>query len=327
MKGTALAEPGAAARGPEPGTAPAVPVLDRGEYLRLLKAKIAKAPTTGFDVPAADIHPALFPHQRDIVRWALKGGRRAIFAGFGLGKSSMQLEIMRHILAREGGKALIVCPLGVKQEFAQDARNILGMEPPVFIRRDSEIGGDGLYICNYQAVRDGRVTASQFTAATLDESAVLRSFGSRTYQEFLPLFGDVKYRFVATATPSPNRFEELLHYSAFLGVLDSGQGLTRFFKRDSRHAGNLTLTPHREAEFWLWLSTWACFAQRPSDLGHSDDGYDLPGLEVRWHEVESDPDAQATFDRDGQGRLYRDAALGVSDAAREKRLTLVSTVT
>ena len=92
------------------------------------------------------------------------------------------------------------------------------------------------------------------------------------------MFKSVKYRFVATATPSPNRYKELIHYAGFLGIMDTGQALTRFFQRDSTQANNLTLYPHKEREFWLWLNSWAIFLQRPSDLGFDDTGYDLPEL-------------------------------------------------
>ena len=91
---------------------------------------------------------------------------------------------------------------------------------------------------------------------------------------------NVRFKFVATATPSPNEYKELIHYAGFLGVMDTGEALTRFFKRDSEKAGNLTLYPHKEREFWLWVNSWACFVQRPSDLGHSDEGYALPPLKV-----------------------------------------------
>lgn len=287
------------------------------QYSDFLREKVNFERSFGFDVPLADIHPVLKPHQRDIVRWALAGGRRVIFARFGLGKSIMQLEALRHVLARVQEPVLIVAPLGVRQEFARDARELLGMET-TFIRRTSEVTGPGVYITNYESIRDGRLDPSVFAAASLDEASVLRSFGSKTYQTFLTLFDDVPYRFVATATPSPNRYKELIHYAGFLGVMDTGQALTRFFQRDSTKANNLTLYPHKEREFWLWLNTWAVFLQKPSDLGYSDEGYDLPEIEVVFHEVEVDLTDPAV-DRDGQQRLFRDAALGVAEAAREKR--------
>jgi hypothetical protein len=176
-------------------------------------------------------------------------------------------------------------------------------------------GYGGIHLTNYESVREGKINPGQFSVASLDEASILRSFGSKTYQEFLPLFNPVRFKFVATATPSPNRFKELIHYAGFLGIMDTGQALTRFFQRDSQKAGNLTLYPHKAQEFWLWLNSWAIFLQRPSDLGFSDDGYVLPELDARYHEVAVDHSG-AGEDRDGQARLFRNSALGLSEAAR-----------
>lgn len=292
------------------------------DYMEFVADKRTHAPHSGFD-PGDSVSSVLFPHQRDIVRWAVLGGRRAIFAAFGLGKSLMQLEIMHLIGDHEGGKQLIICPLGVRQEFKRDAE-LLGLEP-VFVRRSEEVAGDGLYLTNYESVRDGRLDPSLFNAVSLDEASVLRSFGSKTYQTFLTLFDQVPYRFVATATPSPNRYKELIHYAGFLGIMDTGQALTRFFQRDSTKANNLTIYPHKEREFWLWLSSWAIFLQRPSDLGYSDEGYDLPPLEVVWHEIPIDGD-DLEVDRDGQYRAFHDSTLSLSSAARAKRQTMTERI-
>jgi hypothetical protein len=167
----------------------------------------------------------------------------------------------------------------------------------------------------------------------LDEAAVLRGFGgSKTFRQFMAAAaGDdrqngvksagVRFRFVATAIPDPNEYVELLAYAAFLGVMDVGEAKTRFFKRDSTKADKLTLHPHKEEEFWLWVSTWALFVQKPSDLGFPDEGYDLPELDIRWHEIPSDH-SQAGEERDGQGRMFANAAAGVVEAAREKKRSL-----
>lgn len=290
-------------------------------YSDFLQSKIKLATQDGFNVKPDDIHPILLPHQRDAVRWACAGGRRALFEAFGLGKSVQQIEILRLCRNHATGPVLIVVPLGVRQEFKRDAQ-MLGVQT-CFIRTDVDVDPsfDGIYLTNYESVRDDKLNPSSFAAVSLDEASVLRSFGSKTYQTFLAKFQDVRFRFVATATPSPNRYKELIHYAAFLGVMDSGQALTRWFKRDSTKANNLTLYPHKEQEFWLWMASWALFLQRPSDLGYSDDGYTLPEIKVNYVEVAVDH-GTADPDRDGQGNLFRDAALGVTSASREKRHTL-----
>ena len=300
------------------------------DYQQFLREKIALAPPAGFDVPLADVHPALKPHTRDIVRWALQGGSRAIFASFGLHKTATQLEILRQIGQHHPDLLrLQVAPLGVRQEFKAEIEQRFAGAYGIdlrFIRSDAEIDSPAtLYMTNYESVREGKVTPARFGATSLDEASVLRSYGSKTYQEFLPAFAPVRFKFVATATPSPNRFKELIHYAGYLGVMDTGQALTRFFQRDSSQAGNLTLYPHKEREFWLWVASWAVFIQRPSDLGHSDEGYVLPPLDVRYHEVPSDY-ASAGTEKNGQGLLLPDLAMGLSAAATEKRQSLPARV-
>ncbi|MGQ3051073.1 MAG: DNA methyltransferase [Roseateles sp.] len=292
------------------------------DYTAFLRQKIKLAQFKGFEVDPAELNPKLKPHTADIVRWALLGGQRAIFASFGLHKTVTALEIMRLIGKRRAGVRAIVCPLGVRREFIDQAAQHFTGEFALdvrFVNRDSQIDDDRtIYLTNYEAVREGNVNPSRWLASNLDEASVLRSYGSKTYQEFLPAFQPVEFKFVATATPSPNRFKELIHYAGYLGVMDTGQALTRFFQRDSEKAGNLTLYPHKEQEFWLWVASWAVFIQRPSDLGHSDDGYVLPELDVRYHEVPSDY-SKAGEERDGQALMFTDPALGLSAAAAEKR--------
>jgi DNA modification methylase len=287
----------------------------------------------GFDCEEAEINPILKPHQRDIVQWMVGMGRAACFAAFGLGKSIIQLEAVRIARAKAGGLALIVIPLGVRQEFIRDAA-MLDIRIK-FIRRIEETDGAGIYLTNYETVRDGKLDPRKFTVASLDEASVLRGFGgTKTFREFMAIFaGDrktmdartlgesVPYRFVATATPSPNEFIELLAYAAFLGVMDVGQAKTRFFKRDSTKADVLTLHAHKEREFWLWVASWAIFVQKPSDLGHPDEGYELPAMEIHWHEIPDDHKS-AGFNYFGQGLLLKEQALGVVESAREKRESL-----
>ena len=291
-------------------------------YLDFLRTKIEVAPVSGFEVEDSEIHPALKPHQRDAVKWALHGGRRALFESFGLGKTVQELEFCRQVLRHEGGSALIVLPLGVRQEFKHDAAEILGMEEPKYITRMTEAGANGVYMTNYERVRDGDIDPKQFSACVLDEAAVLRSFGSKTYQTFLPKFKGVKYKLVATATPAPNRLKELIHYAGFLEVMDTGQALTRFFQRDSTKANNLTLYPHKVEEFWLWVSSWALYISLPSDLGYDDTGYALPPMNIRPHMI-CDRYGEA-MDKDGQYKLLNDTAANLQQASREKKNSIAA---
>lgn len=310
--------------------------LASANYDDFITAKIVEAPSLGFDVDPAAISTVLFPFQRDIVRWAVKKGRAAIFAAFGLGKSLMQIEALRQVLIREGGRALIIAPLGVRQEFIRDAE-MLGVTIR-FVRRIEECDAEGIYITNYESVRDEKIDPREFVAVSLDEASVLRGFGgTKTFRQFMAIMaGDdrrdrakhvrgksVPYRFVATATPSPNEFIELLSYAAFLDVMDVGAAKTRFFKRDSTKADVLTIHPHKEREFWLFMASWAVFVTKPSDIdpSYDDARYVLPPMELHWHELPTDH-RNAGSERDGQMRLVRDSAVGVSSASREKRDSL-----
>ncbi len=290
-------------------------------YKEFLESKIELAQDSGFEVNPADINKALKPHQGDAVIWALKGGRRALFESFGLGKTIQEIEFCKQVIDHEGGRALIVLPLGVKQEFTQDAVNVLGYDAPVYCRSMEEVEScdSRIVLTNYERVRDGDIRPDYFVATSLDEASVLRSFGSKTYQTFLDKFKNVPYKLVATATPSPNKYKELIHYAGYLEVMDTGQALTRFFQRDSTKANNLTLYPNMEDEFWLWVSSWALFITKPSDvnLEYSDEGYVLPPLDVKWHEIPIH--YGDTSDKTGQMQLFTEAAAGLKEAAEVKR--------
>lgn len=276
-------------------------MTDLSDYRRFLEQKKPFERTMGIERSLEEINPALKPHVRLGVQWALRGGRRALFWNFGMHKTSAQLEIMRLL----GPMALacrdtfddpclrgIVIPLGVRREFFAEAAARFSAAPYQvelrFVQRTEDLRGpEVIHLMNYEAVREGKIDLSLFCALSLDEAAVLRSFGSKTFGEFL--FGQamgVSYRYVATATPDPNEYLELIAYAHFLGAMDMGEAKTRFFKRNSEKADQLTLNPHKEEEFWLWVSSWAMFLQKPSDLGLSDEGYDLPPLEVQFDVVD-----------------------------------------
>lgn len=307
-----------------------------GDYREFLARKKPPVLMAGFEVDDGELNPILKPHQRAIAAWMIRGGRRACFAAFGLGKTVIQLEAVRVTRERLGGMGLIIAPLGVRQEFASDAA-MLGA-PLRFIRRTEEAVEEGLYLTNYESVRDGRLDPTLFSVVSLDEASCLRGFGgTKTFRQFMAtIAGDdraagtktagVRCRFVASATPSPNSYEEILAYSCFLDVMDVGQAKTRFFQRNSEQADKLTLRPAKEEEFWHWVGSWACFVQKPSDLGFSDEGYELPELDLHFHRLPSDHTG-AGADRVAPGvsqlRLLKVSdRVGVVNAANEKRSSL-----
>lgn len=318
--------------------------IESQAYDNFLRSKVRLANKEGFDLQDDQISQLIKPHNRLMVKWLVSGGRRACFARFGLHKTVTQLEAVRCTLLFTGGRGLIICPLNVRAEFIRDARVILHWdEPPRFIRRVEEADDTGIYITNYETVRDGKLDPRLFNVASLDEASVLRGFGgTKTFREFMKLFtgdagplGDrrgtrlVPYRFVATATPSPNEYIELLAYADFLGVMDVSQAKTRFFKRDSTKADHLTLHAHKEEEFWLWVASWALFVQKPSDITDNpadDEGYNLEALTpdhpaIHWHELKTDH-SSAGVEKWGQFKMVKDYAIGLEGSAKEKRESL-----
>lgn len=288
-------------------------------YRAFLEAKRPTAPDAGVSIEPAAVHPVCKPHQRDLIRWGVRGGQRAYFCRFGLGKSIMQLETGRLVLEHAGGAGVIVAPLGMRIDFAIDAAKV-DLELP-FIRTTEELRPQGLHLTNYESVREGKLSLEGLTFLSLDEASVLRDLGSKTFREFYRRTQRIPFRYVATATPAPNDYIEILNYAMVLGIMDIGEAKTRFFRRNAEKSDALTLHPHKEREFWEWVHTWAVFLQRPSDLGYSDEGYELPPIDIRWHAVGTKHDSAGT-EKDGQGRLLHDPALGVSAAAAAKRASL-----
>lgn len=300
-------------------------------YRAHLETKIKVQACEGIDVPLERIHPALrarpFEHQGAITQWALRGGKRLIAASFGLGKTTCACEIMRQIHLETGQPTLIIGELNVKYQFQQEDGKRLGMDI-VYVRNDEEVAASPspYMYTNYERVRDGQIspaTLKQFVAVSLDEASVLADYGSKTFQAFCVLFQDTQYKFAATATPARNKYKELLHYAHWLGVADGGLTLTKYFKRNSTKAHELTLKESMEQEFWLWVSSWALFIERPSDLGFPDDGYIMPELDIQWICIPSDhAAAQKETDGWGQHYLIANAANGVTAASREKRRSM-----
>jgi hypothetical protein len=301
------------------------------QYSDFIESKILTVPNSGLHVTREQISSVCFPHQADVIQWALEGGCRAIFCSFGLGKTVIQLEIGRLVSQHTGRPFLVGLPLGVIQEFREDAamlgisvkyvqemedihqtiENLKSLDtPPPFI-----------YLSNYERIREGKFNPEFFGGVSFDEGDAMRNLDTQTTDYIMKEFSKVPFKFLATATPTPNDYTEILNYAQFLGIMDRSQALTRFFQRNSQKAGDLTIYPHKEQEFWLWVRSWAIFLEYPSDLGHSDDGYLLPELTVHYHEVKV-TGREEIYDRDGNMVMFADASKGLSEVAKEKRQSL-----
>lgn len=299
-------------------------------YQDLLAAKVNLVKPQGFQISPDEFHPSSerYPHQFVAGRWALNKGRALLGLSFGLQKTSVQLQMMQCIHRRTQGKTLITCPLGVKHQFCLKDGPRLGMNVQYVTCDEEALNATTPYlITNYERIREGNISAAfirdHITGATLDEGDTLRSLGSKTYDIFNQVFKPVPYRFVATATPDPNSYLELINYAVFLDVAEREACLNQFFGRNTDKAGDLQLYPHQEEKFWLWVASWALFVTKPSDLGFSDEGFDLPEMEIHWHRVATNHErAWDTMDKRGQRHLFADSAQGISQAMREKRASL-----
>lgn len=302
------------------------------KYIAFLKRKFKLAQPTGFAFDINSIHPLLKPHQKAAAHWCIEGGRRAIFASFGLGKTFMQIEIAKAVVAYTGKPFLIGMPLSVIDEFEKDAKK-LGTkvhfvsdqaEMDAIIGRHQSIGDPEcsmIFSSNWEKIRLEKFDPVKLGGFSGDEASLLRSLDSQISDYAQSELTKVPYRFVATATPSPNEFSEILNYAQFLGIMDRGQALTRYFERNSTQAGDLQLMPHKKKEFWLWVHSWAFFITKPSLYGYSDEGYDLPEMKVIYHEVKLENRELEKDRRSGQVNILA-SGKGGSFGSKEKRNSL-----
>lgn len=259
---------------------------------------------SGDDLPAS-----LFPHQRDLVSWALRKGRAAIFADTGLGKTLMELAWSARV-ARDG-RVLILAPLAVAQQIvAEGAR--WGV-PCGYTRDDSE--GHRIAVTNYEMLH--AFDPSAFTGVVLDESSILKSFNGRTRTEVIEAFRETPYRLASTATPAPNDFTELGNHSEFLGVRSRVEMLAEFFCHDGGSTQDWRVKGHAVGPFWRWVASWGAVVRSPSDLGHDASAYALPPL--RTHEIVIETD---DHDIRASGLLFATDAMTLAEQRAVRRSTI-----
>jgi len=87
-------------------------------YNEFLLSKKLSVKSFGYDIDRDEINPMLFEFQKDIVKWAIKKGRCAVFADTGLGKTLMQLEWARILNVN----TLIFAPLSVSRQTIREVK-------------------------------------------------------------------------------------------------------------------------------------------------------------------------------------------------------------
>lgn len=246
-------------------------------YSKFVASKLVRSPHTGLaDVPA--LSPALFAFQRELVGWALRRGRAALFAGTGLGKTRMQLEWARHV-----GDVMILAPLAVAAQTAREGQAI-GVDVTV-CREDADVL-PGVNITNYDRIH--KFDPLRFRGVVLDESSIIKHHDAKTLSVLMDAFCATPFKLAATATPSPNDYTELGTHAEFLGVCSRAEMLSEFFVHDGGDTASWRLKGHARGAFWEWVATWAALLRKPSDLGHDDAGYILPPLTVEHHVIAAD---------------------------------------
>lgn len=249
------------------------------EYSAFLAQKAISDPSTGLsDIP--ELPDCLFPHQHDIVKWALRRGRAALFAGTGLGKSLMELAWAQAVHQSTGKDILHLAPLAVSNQMAREAEKF-GIAAQVVAKQSDCLPGTN--ITNYQKLE--HFDLSRFGGVILDESSILKSTDGKYRTSLIEACQSIPFRLAATATPAPNDFMELGNHAEFLGVMKYTDMLATFFVHDGGSTQNWRLKGHAENEFWKWMASWAVMLRKPSDLGYPNDGYDLPPLRYHQHIV------------------------------------------
>lgn len=287
-------------------------VSDYGEFLR---QKSQGGADSGFaPVWMPDF---LFDFQRELVEWAVRKGRAAIFADCGLGKTPMGLTWASNVARKTGKPVLYLTPLAVASQTVREAEKF-GIEA-----RQSKGGAHAghIIVANYERLH--YFSSSDFGGVVCDESSVLKSFAGERRGEITAFMRQVPYRLLQTATAAPNDYIELGTSSEALGYMGHMDMLNRFFKNDlnnsaqGRMRGEVIkwrLKGHAETPFWRWVCSWARAIRRPSDLGFNDDGFLLPPL----HEVEHLVEANSLAD----GMLFALPAVGLKEQREERRRTV-----
>jgi len=280
------------------------------DYDSFIKNKIRKAQEYGFE--ASKITAPLFDWQKQVVEWAIKKGRAALFEECGLGKTFQQLEWAHQVSIYTQKPVLILTPLAVAKQTESEALKF-GYQAKV-ASDESEITGPGIFITNYDKL--DHFDSIEFGGVVLDESSILKNFTGKTRRRLTDRFADTRFRLCCTATPSPNDYTEFGQHADFLGVCSPMQMLATYFVNDTFNTGDWRLKKHAETTFWEWVSSWAACISKPSDIGFPDEGYDLPKLNLETIIVDVDEVEGAS-----EGEMFRISTLSATTMHKELRMT------
>lgn len=281
--------------------------MDYGGYI---DEKLVRVSPTGFE--PGELHEGLFPHQKALVEWALRRGRAAIFADTGLGKTRIQLEWAQRVHEHTGKDVLILAPLAVAMQTAQEARE-LGVS--VKVCRDGVDVEPGISIANYERLH--RFDAKRFGAIVLDESSCIKHHDTKTLKVLLEAFQHAPFRLCATATPAPNDWTELGTHAEFLGICTRTEMLSEFFVHDGGDTQSWRLKGHAKGVFWKWVSSWAALVRNPADLGFDGSSYVLPELTIHEHTVSANND-----DAQDAGMLFAVQASTLQERRNARRASI-----
>jgi superfamily II DNA or RNA helicase len=279
------------------------------DYREFIASKRLRAMRYGFEPTI--MNPRLKDWQASIVDWAVRRGRAAIFADTGLGKTLVQLSWAENIVANHG-PVLLLCPLGVRHQTVAEAYKF-GVTTQCKVVESQADLCDGINVTNYDKLH--LFDPSSVRGIVLDESSILKSMTGKIRGKLTEMFGATQFKLACTATPSPNDNMELGNHAEFLGVMASSDMLNRFFYHDSGETSKWVIRPHGNGAFWQWVASWAVCIGMPSDIGGSDDGYVLPGLNVHRHFVESDNLEVPS------GMLFNTLGVSATTIHEEKRMT------
>jgi DNA modification methylase len=280
-------------------------------YDEFIAGKTRKAQSHGFE--PIQTNSNLFDWQAHVVQWAVRQGRAALFEDCGLGKTLQQLEWASQVVNHTNKPVLILTPLAVAHQTEQESKKF-GYIASV-AESDSDIKKAKIYITNYEKLEHFDVTC--FSGVVLDESSILKNFTGKMRRRLTDAFAETPYRLCCTATPSPNDYTEFGQHADFLGICSPAQMLAEFFINDTFNTGDWRLKKHSEPVFWAWMASWAACVSMPSDIGFSDDGYDLPALNLETCIVQVDDAAPQ-----GSEELFKHATLSATTMHRELRETV-----